>query len=134
MAIKGYNGSVTVGAQSVGAVKAFSINISKETADTTTFDANGWTENDSTLKSWSGSVTVLFDTTDAGQDALTAGLDSGSTVALSLVVNSGGGTAELTYSGNAHITSQPVTSDVNALVEVTFDFQGTGALTQTAGI
>lgn len=134
MAIKGYNGSVTIGATAVASVKVFSLSVTKETADTTTFDASGWTENDSTLKSWSGSVTVLFDATDAGQDALVDGLDSGTTVAVSLVVNSGGGTAERTYSGDAHVTSMPISSDVNSLVEVSFDFQGTGALTTTAGI
>jgi predicted secreted protein len=133
MALKGYDGSVSIGATAVGSVKAFSINTTKATVDTTTFDANGWTENESTLRSWTGSVTVIVDPTDAGQVAMVAGLASDTTVALSLVVNSGGGTSQVTYAGSAIITDEPITSDVNSIVEVSMSFTGTGALTRTLG-
>ena len=134
MALKGYDGSVSVGATAVGSVKAFSINTTKDTVDVTTFDASGWTENDSTLSSWTGSITIIVDPTDAGQVALVAGLAASDTVALSLVVNDGGGTSEVTYAGSAIITSEPITSDVNSIVEVSMDFTGSGALTRTLGV
>jgi hypothetical protein len=134
--IKGYDGAVYIGATptAVGQTKSWTLSLSKAIADVTTFDANGWTESASTLKSWSGSVSVLFDPTDAGQALLISSFGSGDTVALELVLNDGQGTVEWTYSGSAIVTSQPITSDVTALVEVAFDFTGTGALTTTQGI
>jgi hypothetical protein len=42
----------------------------------------------------------------------------------------GGGTGSYDkYSGSAIITGQSVTNDVNGIVEVTFNFEGTGAVT-----
>lgn len=134
--IKGYDGAVYIGATptAVGQTKSWTLNLSKAIADVTTFDANGWTESASTLKSWSGNVNVLFDPTEAGQALIIAGFDSGDVVALELVLNDGKTTEEWTYSGNAIVTSQPVSSDTAALVEVSFDFTGTGALTTTQGV
>jgi len=133
MALKGYDGSVSVGATAVGSVKAFTVNTTKDTVDVTTFDADGWTENDSTLRSWTGSVTIIVDPTDAGQVALVAGMASSDVVVLSLVVNDGGTTSEITYGGNAIITSEPMTSDVNSIIEVSMDFTGSGELTRVLG-
>ena len=133
--IKGYDGAVYIGATptAVGQTKAWTLNLSKDIADVTTFDADGWKENASTLKSWTGNVNVLFDPSEPGQALVVAGFDSGDVVVLELVLNDGKGVEEWTYAGNAIVTSQPVSSDVSALVEVSFDFTGTGALTTTQG-
>ena len=133
MAIKGYAGSCTVGGTEVTAAKAWSLDITQDTVDVTNFSSNGWKESQATLKGWSGSITVIFDGgDDAGQGNLIAGVTSGSSVALALLTDaSGSGTSEK-FSGNAIVTSMPVTNDVNGIIEVTFAFEGTGALTQAA--
>lgn len=132
-AIVGYSGSCTVGASSVGTAKAWSVDITGETVDTTNFASNGWKESVSTLKSWSGSITVNFDGgADSGEAAIIAGLTSGSSVALVLQTGAtGSGTAEK-FSGSANVTSMPITNDVNGIIEVSFSFEGTGALTLAA--
>ena len=133
MAIKGYSGSCTVGGTAVAEAKAWSLDVSQETVDTTNFGSAGWKESTPTLKSWSGSITVLFDGgADAGQAGLIAGVTSGTTVALELNVSAtGAGTSEK-FSGSAVVTNMPISNDVNGIVEVSFSFEGTGALTQAA--
>lgn len=133
MAITGHGGSCTVGGTVVTEAKAWSLDVSQGTADITNFGSGGWVENAATLKSWSGSITVLFDGgADAGQANLIAGVTSGASVALVLLTTaSGSGTSEK-FTGNAIVTSMPITNEVSGIIEVTFAFTGTGALTQAA--
>ena len=128
MAIQGYNGSVTVASGAMGNAKAWSLDISQETVDTTDFGSSAWKESQATLKSWSGSITAIFDESGTAEGALQTGLTAGSTVALDLQLGGGTGSYDK-YSGSANITSQSVTNDVNGIVEVTFSFEGTGAVT-----
>lgn len=127
MAIKGFDGSITVGAGAMGNAKAWSLDISQETIDTTDFSSDGWKKSVAGLKSWSGSVTAIFDASGTAEGALQTGLTSGSDVTLSLQLGAGTGSYDV-YSGEAKITSQSVTNDVNGVVEVTFNFEGNGAL------
>lgn len=129
-AIIGYSGSCTAGGSAVGVAKAWSVDINGETVDVTDFASGGWKKSVSTLKSWSGSITVIFDGgEDAGVAALIAGLTAGSSVALVLTTGATGTGSAETFTGDANITSMPVTQDVNGIVEVSFAFEGTGALT-----
>ena len=128
MAIKGYQGSITVASGAMGNAKAWSLDISQETVDTTDFGSAGWKESVATLNSWSGSVTAIFDASGTAEGALQTGLTAGSVVALALQLGGGTGSFDL-YSGSANITSQSITNDVNGIVEATFNFEGTGALT-----
>jgi len=128
MAIKGYQGSVTVAAGAMGNAKAWSLDISQETVDITDFGSAGWKESVATLNAWSGSITAIFDASGTAEGALQTGLTAGSVVALALQMGDGTGSYDV-YTGNANITSQSVSNDVNGIVEVTFNFEGTGALT-----
>ena len=133
MAIKGYSGSCEIGPNVITEAKIWSLSVSQDTADTTNFSSDGWKESTPTLKGWNGSITVLFDGgSDAGQADLIAGATSGTSVSLVLITDaSGSGTAEK-FAGNAIITAMPITNDVNGILEVTFTFEGTGALTASA--
>jgi hypothetical protein len=128
MAIQGYNGSVTVASGAMGNAKAWSLDISQETVDTTNFGSSGWKESATTLNSWSGSITAIFDASGTAEGVLQTGLTGGSTVSLDLQLGDGTGSYDK-YSGTANITSQSVTNDVNGIVEVSYNFEGTGALT-----
>ena len=128
MAIKGHEGSVTVASGAMGNAKAFSLDINQETVDTTDFGSSGWKESQATLKSWSGSITAIFDASGADEADLQTALTGGSAINLDLQLGDGTGSYDK-YSGSANITSQSVTNDVNGIVEVTFNFEGTGALT-----
>ena len=131
--IIGYSGSCTAGGNAVGTAKAWSLDLNSETVDTTNFASDGWKESLATLKSWSGTITVLFDGgADTGEASLISGLTSGAVVALELITGAtGAGTSEK-FSGNANITTMPITNDVNGIIEVSFSYEGTGALTQAA--
>ena len=128
MAIVGHEGSVSVASGAMGNAKAWSLDVTQETVDITDFDSSGWKESTATLNSWSGSITAIFDASGTAEGALQTGLTGGSSVALELTLGGGSGSYDV-YSGNAIITGQSVTNDVNGIVEATFSFEGTGALT-----
>jgi hypothetical protein len=128
MAIQGHSGSVTVETGAMGNAKSWSLDISQETVDTTNFGSSGWKESTATLNGWSGSITAIFDASGTAEGALQTGLTGGSSVTLDLQMGGGTGSYDK-YSGEAIITSQSVTNDVNGIVEVTFNFEGTAALT-----
>jgi len=131
--IIGHSGSCTAASNAVGTSKAWSLDLTGETVDTTTFASGGWKESAATLKAWSGTITVLFDGgADTGEASLITGITTGATVALELITSAtGSGTAEK-YSGDALVTSMPITNDVNGIVEVSFSYEGTGELTLAA--
>jgi hypothetical protein len=130
MAIKGHDGSVTVAgnASAMGNAKAWSLDISQETTDTTDLSSTGWKTSESTLRSWTGSITAIFDASGADEADLQANLVGGSAITLDLQLGDGTGSLDK-YSGSANITGQSITNDVNGIVEATFNFEGTGALT-----
>ena len=128
MAIVGHEGSVSVASGAMGNAKAWSLDVTQETVDITDFDSSGWKESTATLNSWSGSITAIFDASGTAEGALQTGLTGGSSVALELTLGGGTGSYDV-YSGSAIITGQSVTNDVNGIVEATFSFEGTGALT-----
>lgn len=130
MAIKGYEGSITLAAGAVGNAKAWSLDIASDTVDTTTFASNGWKESGKTLSSWSGSMTVVFDTEGTAEGAIVAALQpGGAAVALEMQIGAAVVAGNDTHTGNANITSMSVTNDVNGIVEASINFEGTGALT-----
>ena len=134
MALKGYDGSVTVGGTAVGTAKIWSLDMSANETDSTTFADGGWSATCAGLKTWGGSVTTVFDAgDDAGEAALIASFVDGTEVAL--VLNTGAASTVGTagqFLGNAVVTSMPVVNDVTACIEVTFGFSGRGELTVQA--
>lgn len=133
MAIKGHSGSCTAGGSVVGTAKAWSVDISADTADTTKFSDGDWRTSESLLKQWSGSITVIFDAGgDAGEAKLIESLTAGSPVDLVLNTSATGTGAAEKYSGSANITSLPVSSEVGSIIEVSFSFQGSGELALAA--
>lgn len=132
-AITGHSGSCTVGGSAVATAKIWSVDITVDTADVTTFASAGWKENAQTLRGWTGNITVVYDGGgDAGEAALITGLTTDTEVALVLLTSaSGTGTAEK-FTGNAVITSMGIPNDVNGIIEVSFGFTGSGVLTPTA--
>jgi predicted secreted protein len=128
MAIAGKGGKVKIGAVTVAEVTNWSIDIEADMLETTNFDTSGWKTYIAGLKGWSGSFEaewkVSTDTT--GQKALQDALLGGTTVSLVLDVN---GTNN--YAGSAFISTESVSTPVDDVITVSFDYQGTAALTYT---
>lgn len=124
--ITGKDGSVAVGSSgsevNVTKITSWSISIEADTLEFTNFGSGGWKENMGSLKSWTGSIEGFADT------AQTATLAVGTTVSVVLVE---GGTGSSTYTGDAIVTSQSVDAATADLVTVSFDFTGSGHLTET---
>jgi predicted secreted protein len=125
MAISGYGGKVRVGAATVSEIGNWQLDIDAEMLDKTNFQSNGWKEFIAGLKEWTGSFegtwNVAGDAT--GQKALQDALLGGTTVSLELFVN-----ATNKYSGTAFISSQSVETPTDDMVSISFDYQGTAAL------
>ena len=76
------------------------------------------------LTTWSGSAEAFWDEADTAQTALTAG----SSVTLSFYPE-GDTTGDTYYSGTAIVTEVSSTAAMDGMVEVSFSFTGSGALT-----
>lgn len=127
MALAGKGGKVMVGAAQVAEVKNWSVEPGADMLDTTT-QGSDWKTFIAGLKEWSGSIegnwTVNTDTN--GQKALQDAYLNGTSVSLKLYVN-----ATNYYSGTAFIKNLSVEDSVEDLVNVSFEFQGSGALAYT---
>ena len=120
--ITGKDGSVSVDAVNVSTVSSWSVSIEADTLEYTSFDSGGWKDMMGSLKSWSGSIEGFADTTQ------TASIAVGDEVTLVLVE---GGSGSKTYTGSAIVTSKSVDASTAELVTVSFDFTGSGILTET---
>lgn len=130
--IKGFNGSVKAGStpSTVGEVKNWNITINQDVVETSVL-GDSWADNTGTLKRWTGSLTAHVDVGDAGQGELEDALINGTSVALELYAGGESGAGNRKYAGTAIIESTPIINDVAGVVEITFSFTGTGALTPT---
>ena len=127
--IKGYEGSVKAGSNTIGEVKNYSLEITADIVDTTTLGNNGWRENTPTLKGWSGSCQAYFDVTDSGQGDLRNKLRVGETVDLVFYIGANQA-GNIKYSGSAVVKSVSITNDVSGLAEASFSFEGNGELSE----
>ena len=120
--ITGKDGSVAVDSTNVTLITSWSISIEADTLEYTNFGSGGWKENMGSLKSWSGSIEGFADTAQAATIAV------GTEVTITLVE---GGTGSATYTGDAIVTSKSVDASTAELVTVSFDFTGSGSLTES---
>ena len=121
---KGSEGVVKILTNTVAEVRDWSLEETAETIDSTQLSDAAKTFEVGTT-SWSGSVNAFWDETDTnGQVAMSAG----ASVTLNLYPE--GATSGDTYgSGTAIISSISKSGGIDGLVEASFSFQGTGALT-----
>jgi len=120
----GSEGTVKVGANTIAEIRSFSIDETGDTLEDTTMGDTARTYK-SSLTSFSGSVDVFYDETDAtGQGALTVGSE------ITINAYPEGDTAGDTYkSGSAIVTGVSLTSSFDGMVESSITFQGNGSLT-----
>ena len=126
MAIAGYGGGVYLEDTKVAEIANWSLDMSADDIDITSFDSSGWRERIQGIKEWSGSFEGNFKPDDTtGQAALINAWLTGQPVTLELQVNS-----TVKFSGNALVTLN-IETPVDDKANFSCDFQGTGALTPT---
>jgi hypothetical protein len=121
----GKDGVVKAGSDSVGEVKAFTLTETIETVDDSAMGDTSKTHLTG-MKGWSGSVTAHWDLDDTGQGAL----DNGASVTLALYPE-GAGTGAKYKTGTATITEVTHRAEMNGVVEISFNYLGNGALTES---
>lgn len=120
----GSEGTVKIGSNAVAEIRTFSIDVTADTAEDSTM-GDSWRTFKTTLKGWSGSLDCFWDETDTtGQGAIVDGAE----VTLN-VYPEGATTGDKYYTGTAIVTGTTINSSFDGLVEASFKFQGTGALT-----
>lgn len=118
--IKGFDGSVTFGTGHVVEVKGFSVSVSQDVRDVTTFSSSGWREKVYGCKNWTATVNALA-LSDSGSTPFD--LSGGIQGSLLLTASTGN-----TLSGTAILSTQDMTRNTCEEATVTLNFEGNGEL------
>ena len=138
--VSGRNGSVKVlvggidtapsGTLAVlGKVRSWSVD---QSANTATYDEaaignyDSWVVTRTLSRSWTSSVSALYDSADAQQLALVVGMR------ISLSIYPDGGDTATYYSGNAVITGLSMSASYDGMTEISLSVTGDGALTENS--
>ncbi len=121
--IRGNDGVVEVGGTAVGSVTAFTLNTSVTTMDSSAM-GDDWDVHLIGSKSWSGTVDVRWDDSDAGQTAMALG-----SVTLALYPE-GDVTGKTEWTGTVTLTATDYSQSHNETASQSFTFQGSGAFTE----
>lgn len=121
----GSEGTIKIGSSTLGEIKSFSID---ETADVIEKTKMGDSSRSYLLglTQFTGSATLNWDETDAGQVAA----DVGASITLE-VYPEGATSGDTYYTGTAFVTGFTVNSSFDGIVEAEVSFQGSGGLTKT---
>jgi len=123
---KGSEGLVKVGTNTVAEVKSWSVEENADTIEDTTMGDTARTFQ-AGLTDWGGSLECFWDETDStGQGALTIGAQ----VTLNLYPE-GATTGDTYYTGTAIVTGITRQAALDGMVEASFTFKGTGALSES---
>ena len=112
-----------------GYITTFNLSISSGTADVSTL-GTVWDEYIGTNKSWSGSISAIFDPSDTQQSLLMTDIlsaDETTKITAKFVIN-----PALTLQGDILVTGVSSTVSRTDAVSIDFNFQGTGALSQVS--
>jgi hypothetical protein len=123
---KGSEGTVKSGANAIAEIRSYTITETADTLEDTTMGDASRTYLAS-LKTFSGSIECFWDETDTNGQLT---LDPGATVTIN-VYPEGSTSGDKYYSGSVIITERSVTASFDGMVEASFSFQGTGALSET---
>lgn len=115
--VAGYGGSITFTNLTAG-VKNWSLSYNADALETTDFSDSGNRTYIAGLKGWTATVEANWDSSNSAEP--------GDSASLTLDVD---GTHN--YSGTAILTGMSISQAVDGVVTVTYEFQGTGALTIT---
>lgn len=121
----GSEGKVFVGSDQVAEIKSWSLEIKSDTTNASIIGTE-WQKNQATIKGFSGGFEGFWDDNDPnGQGALVVG----GIVTLNLYA-AGNASGAKYWSGDAIIDSIGYSAAFDGLVEASFSFTGTGALSE----
>jgi hypothetical protein len=119
----GKEGVVTVGGVAMGEVTSFTLETTGDVVEDTAL-SDGTKSFVAGRTSFSGTIEMHFDESDAQQETLLAG------ASISFVLLPEGNTGgDASYSGTGIVTGMSINNSMDAIVSRSVTFQGTGALT-----
>ena len=121
----GKDGLVKIGSDTLGELRTWSYSVIGEVIEDTSMGDAARTYQ-AGLTTWSGSAEAHWDEADTAQTNLTAG----SSITLSFYPE-GEDTGDTYYTGSAIVTEVSSTATMDGMVEVSFSFTGSGALTSS---
>jgi hypothetical protein len=124
---KGSEGTVKSGSNTVAEIRSYTITETADVLEDTTMGDASRTYLAS-LKTFTGSIECFWDETDTNGQLT---LDPGSTVTINIYPE-GSSSGDVYYTGSVIITEKSITASFDGMVEASFSFQGTGALSETA--
>jgi len=119
----GKDGLVKIGSDTLGELRTWSYQVSGEVIEDSVMGDTARTYK-AGLTTWSGTAEAFWDEADTAQGNLTAG----SAITLAFYPE-GADTGDTYYSGDAIVTEVSSTATMDGMVEVSFSFTGSGALT-----
>jgi len=123
---KGSEGTVKSGANAIAEIRSYTITETADTLEDTTMGDSSRTYLAS-LKTFTGSIECFWDETDTNGQLT---LDPGSTVTINIYPE-GSTSGDTYYTGSVIVTEKSITASYDGMVEASFSFQGTGALSET---
>lgn len=135
--LTGNDGQVVISGTTLAAVRNFSIEMTRDTIETTVMGTDVRTYL-AGLSSYSGSADIYFDPSEFdGAEAIfntTANTVGSSPVSAKFYVNqSAGSTDSLFWANSIVVTGYTVNSSMDGMVEASISFQGSGATTFSTG-
>ena len=119
----GKEGVVTVGGTAVGELTGFTLETTGDVVEDTAL-SDGTKSFVTGRTSFSGTLEMHFDESDAQQETLLAG------ASISFVLLPEGNTSgDASYTGTGIVTGMSINNSMDAIISRTVTFQGTGALT-----
>lgn len=118
----GQGGAMTFAGDLVGHLQGWNLDIQAAVLEGYSM-GDGWADNETGVKRWTGSCEVYFDPADAGQISAAVG----EVVAIQLYPG-GDSAGEEYYSGSAIITGVPLSGTKDGWVSKTINFAGKGPL------
>lgn len=123
---KGSEGTVKSGANAIAEIRSYTITETADVLEDTTMGDSSRTYLAS-LKTFTGSIDCFWDETDTNGQLT---LDPGSSVTINIYPE-GSSSGDTYYTGTVLITEKSITASFDGMVEASFSFQGTGALSET---
>lgn len=123
---KGSEGTVKSGANAIAEIRSYTITETADVLEDTTLGDASRTYLAS-LKTFTGSLECFWDETDTNGQLT---LDVGSTVTINIYPE-GSTSGDTYYTGSVIITEKSITASFDGMVEASFSFQGTGALSES---
>jgi hypothetical protein len=123
---KGSEGTVKSGANAIAEIRSYTITETADVLEDTSMGDSSRTYLAS-LKTFTGSIECFWDETDTNGQLT---LDVGSTVTINIYPE-GSTSGDVYYTGSVIITEKSITASFDGMVEASFSFQGTGALSET---